>query len=107
MTKKLNEYLGKCSEEYSDKELDETFKNSSIERLKEILKKNQEKPTKDLKEATGLNNKSTTYWYDKNKFNEILTTVDNNNFNSNLMTLITWSTILKIMQLVNQMLKRK
>ena len=75
--------------------------------LKKYLKKKQEKPTKDLKEATGLNNKSTTNWYDKNKFNEILTTVDNNNFNSNLMTLITWSTILKIMQLVNQMLKRK
>ena len=49
--------------------------------LKKYLKKKQEKPTKDLKEATGLNNKSTTNWYDKNKFNEILTTVDNNNFN--------------------------
>ena len=81
MTKKLSEYLGKCSEEYSDEESDETFKDSSIERLKEILKKNQEKSTKDLKEATGLNNKTTTNWYDKNKFNEILTTVDNNNFN--------------------------
>ena len=81
MTKKLNEYLDKCSEEYSDEELDETFKNSSIEWLKEIRKKKQEKSTKDLKEATGLNNKSTTNWYDKNKFNEILTTIDNNNFN--------------------------
>ena len=81
MTEKLSEYLGKCSEEYSDEESDETFKNSSIKRLKEILKKNQEKSTKDLKEATGLNNKTTTNWYDKNKFNEILTTVDNNNFN--------------------------
>ena len=49
--------------------------------LKKYLKKKQEKPTKDLKEATGLNNKSTTNWYDKNKFNEILTTIDNNNFN--------------------------
>ena len=26
-------------------------------------------------------NKSTTNWYDKNKFNKILTTIDNNNFN--------------------------
>ena len=49
--------------------------------LKKYLKKKQEKPTKDLKEATGLNNKSTTNWYDKNKFNEILTTIDSNNFN--------------------------
>ena len=39
MTKKLNEYLDKCSEVYLDEELDETFKNSSIERLEEILKK--------------------------------------------------------------------
>ena len=43
MTKKLSEYLGKCSEEYSDEESDETFKNSSIERLKEILKKKTRK----------------------------------------------------------------
>ena len=28
-----------------------------------------------------LNNKSTKNWYDKNKFNKILTAIDNNNFN--------------------------
>ena len=74
----MNEYLDNCSDEYSDEESDETFKNSSIERLK---KKKEEESIKDLKETTGLNNKSTTNWYDKNKFNEILTTIDSNNFN--------------------------
>ena len=34
-----------------------------------------------MKETIGLNNNSTTNWYDKNKFNEILTTTDSNNFN--------------------------
>ena len=33
----------------------------------------------DLKEPFSLNNKSTTKWYDKNKFNKILTTIDSNN----------------------------
>ena len=33
----------------------------------------------DLKEPFSLNNKSTTNWYDKNKFNKILTTIDSNN----------------------------
>ena len=68
-------------DEYSDEELDETFKNSSIKRLEEILKKKEEESIKDKKKTFGLNNKSTTNWYDKNKFNKILTTIDNNNFN--------------------------
>ena len=46
-----------------------------------MLEKREEESIKDLKEATGLNNKSTTNWYDKNKFNKILTTIDSNNFN--------------------------
>ena len=48
---------------------------------KYLKKKKEEKSTKDLKDTTGLNNKSTTNWYDKNEFTEILTTIDNNNFN--------------------------
>ena len=35
----------------------------------------------NLKKAIGLNNKSTTDWYDKNKFNKILSTIDSNKFN--------------------------
>ena len=35
----------------------------------------------DLKETFSLNNKSTTNFYDKNKFNKILTTIDSNKFN--------------------------
>ena len=59
-------------------------------------------------------NKGTADWSDKNKFNKILTTVDNSNFNHknkigklNLMALTIWSIILKMMQLVKQILKRK
>ena len=78
----MNEYWHKCSDEYSDEKLDETFKNSSVKRLKVIPKKEEEEESiKDLKEAAGLSNKSTTNWYDKNKFNKILTTIDSNNFN--------------------------
>ena len=77
----MNEYWHKCSDEYSDEKLDETFKNSSVKRLKVIPKKEEEESIKDLKEAAGLSNKSTTNWYDKNKFNKILTTIDSNNFN--------------------------
>ena len=37
---------------------------------------------KELIETISLkNDDNTTNWYDKNKFNEILTTIDSNNFN--------------------------
>ena len=35
----------------------------------------------NLKKAIGLNNKRTTDWYVKNKFNKILSTIDSNKFN--------------------------
>ena len=44
-------------------------------------KESEEEFIKDLKEAIGLNNKSTTNWHDKNKFNKILTTIDSSKFN--------------------------
>ena len=50
------------SDEYSDEELDEMFKE--ITKIK--------KPNKD---------ESTTDWYDKNKFKKILTAIDSNGFN--------------------------
>ena len=50
--------------------------------FEELSKEPEEEFIKDLKEITNLNNnQSTTDWYDKNKFNKILTTIDNNNFN--------------------------
>ena len=55
-----------------------------INNLKKCLKKQirkEEEFNEDLKERFSLNNKSTTDWYDKNKFNKILTTIDSNNFN--------------------------
>ena len=58
---------------------------NSLERLEEMFeeidKESEEEFIEDLKEALGLNNKSATDWYDKNKFNKILTTIDSNNFN--------------------------
>ena len=47
----------------------------------EEIAKESEEFIEDLKEAISLNNKSVTNWYDKNKFNKILTTIDNNKFN--------------------------
>ena len=58
MTKELIEESG----EYSDEELDESFKE-----LTKIKRPNK--------------NKSATDWYDKNMFNKILTVIDNNCFN--------------------------
>ena len=65
LTKKLFEELDKYSDdsdEYSDEELDEIFKE--ITKIK--------KPNKD---------ESTTDWYDKNKFKKIPTAIDRNGFN--------------------------
>ena len=45
--------------------------------FEEILEKREEGFVEDLKETFGL----TTNWYDKNKFNKILTTIDSNGFN--------------------------
>ena len=49
--------------------------------LDEIDKEREEEFIEDLKEAFGFTNKITTNWYDKNKLNKILTTIDSNNFN--------------------------
>ena len=58
-TKKLTKELNKKLDDESDEESDETFKISAIKRLQEALKKREEESIKELKEATGLNNKST------------------------------------------------
>ena len=66
----------------SDNELDnESIKESDNESIEKINKESEEEFFEDLKEPFSLNNKSTTNWYDKNKFNKILTTIDSNNFN--------------------------
>ena len=54
---------------------------NSIERFEEMLDKREEEFIKDLRKEFGLNNKSTTNWYDKNTFNKILATIDSDNFN--------------------------
>ena len=55
-------------------------KKSFEEMLEETDKKRKEEFIKDLREEFGLNDKSTTNCYDKNKFNKILTTttIDSN-----------------------------
>ena len=48
----------------------------------ELSKEQEEEFFKDLEEIRNPNNnKSTTHWYDKNKFNKILTIIDNTGFN--------------------------
>ena len=77
-TKKLIEESGNESNKKSDNESIEESDNESTE---EVDKESEEEFIEDLKERFSLNNKSTTNWYDKNKFDKILTTIDNNNFN--------------------------
>ena len=64
--------------EESDNESIKESDNKSIEEMFEkIDKESKEESIEDLKETFDLNNKGTTNWYDKNKFNEILGTIDN------------------------------
>ena len=102
MTKELIKKL----DEYSDEEsfFEESDNESIEESTKELIKESNKKSNKesvnksnkdsidklekseeefieDLKEPFSLDNKSTTNWYDKNKFNKILTTIVSNNFN--------------------------
>ena len=73
----INESVNK-----SDNESDnESIKESDNESIKKANKESKEESIKDLKEPSSLNKKSTTNWYEKFKFNEILTTIDNSNFN--------------------------
>ena len=87
-TKKLTKELIEESDNESDnepiKESDnESIKKSDIESIQKINKELEEEFIEDLKEPFSLNNKSIiiTNWYDKNKFNKILTTIDSNKFN--------------------------
>ena len=90
--KSIDESINESDNELIHKSINESD-NKSIEK---INKESKKEFIEDLKEATDLNNKSTTNWYDKNKFNKILTTIDSNNFNHRnkigefkFMTLIT------------------
>ena len=64
-----------------NKTINKSIDESDNESIEKIKKESWKEFIKDLKEATDLNNKTTTNWYDKNKFNKILTTIDSNNFN--------------------------
>ena len=76
------EESGNESNKESDNTSIEKLDNESIEEMfEEIDKESEEESTEDLKEPFSLNNKSTTDWYDRNKFKRILTTIDSNNFN--------------------------
>ena len=49
---------------------------------KKSNKESSKRSDKELIETTSpKDDENTTNWYDKNKFNEILTTIDSNNFN--------------------------
>ena len=114
-TEKLIEESDNESYEESDNESDnESYKESDNESIEKINKESEEEFFEDLKEPFSLNNKSTTNWYDKNKFNKILTTIDNSSFNNKnkigkfkFNDINNLSVLLKIIQLVKQLLKRK
>ena len=80
----------------------------------QIKNKKKKSSDEELIEIINLKkDEDTTDWYDKNKFKKILTAIDSNSFNhknknwsSDLTTLITWSMILKIIQLVKHLLKK-
>ena len=74
--------MSKVSNKKSTKKLTkELIKESDNESIEKINKGSKGEFIEDLKQPFSLNNKSTTNWYDKNKFNKILTTIDNNIFN--------------------------
>ena len=75
-TKKLTKELIKKSDNESDNEsVNESVNESNNE-------SNNESDNKSVNESDNKSvNKGTTDWYDKNKFNKILTTIDSNKFN--------------------------
>ena len=67
----------KLIEESNNESIKESDNKSIEEMFEKIDKESKEESIEDLKETFDLNNKGTTNWYDKNKFNEILGTIDN------------------------------
>ena len=55
--------------------------NLTMNQKKESDNESIEEFIEDLKETFSLNNKSATNFYDQNKFNKVLTTIDSNKFN--------------------------
>ena len=81
-TKKSTKKSTKALIDESDNEsINESINESDNKSIEKINKESKKEFIEDLKEATDLDNNSTTNWYEKNKFNEILTTIGNNNFN--------------------------
>ena len=76
-----NESINESDNKSINESYNESIKESDNESIEKINKESEEEFIEDLKEPFSLNNKSTTNWYDKNKFNKILTTIDSNNFN--------------------------
>ena len=104
--------------------IDESDNESVNKSTKELINKSDNKSTRklinqsinepDKKSINKTVNSNTTNWYDTNKFNKILATIDNNNFNhKNKIGKLKFNDIndlinnIKIIQLVKQILKRK
>ena len=63
-------------------DIEETYKQSTKELTKELIEESDKESDKELTEIISpKNDESTTDWYNKNKFNKIVTTIDSNNFN--------------------------
>ena len=94
--KSINKSIDESDNESDNESVNKSINESDNKSIEKINKESKKEFIEDLKEATDLNNKSTINWYDKNKFNKILTNIANNNFNhknkvgnSNSMSLTT------------------
>ena len=83
-TKKSTKKSTKALIDESDNEsINESINESYNKSINESDNESDKEPNKksDNESNKESDNKNTTNWYDKNKFNKILTTIDSNNFN--------------------------
>ena len=84
MTKKLidgshNKSINESVNESVNKSTKKVINKSDNKSTKELINKSINEP--DKKSINKTVNSNTTSWYDTNKFNEILDSIDNSNFN--------------------------
>ena len=84
----MREVLNKYSDDME--KINEMFKETNKKSNKELNKESNKELNKEsnkelnkelIETISPKNDENTTNWYDKNNFNEILTTIDSNNFN--------------------------
>ena len=77
----INKSIDESDNESINESINESDNESDNELIENINKESKKEFIEDLKKAIDISNKSTTSWYDKNKFNKILTTIGKSNSN--------------------------